>query len=162
MNLGPTIHPTADTNYSPHYSPTIHPTADTNVGRISVLRSWSEQRAWGSSSALLCSQRQALYYHAHCLSVVSICGIESESYYLQIAEHKHPNNISGTRALKISFLRVLALQGVMFQTLSSRSQGLVFQKPTHRLGWKPFQVILCRHFPELTFQRLVSTLNPQI
>ena len=52
-----------------------------------------------------------------CRSVVSICGIESEFYYLQIAGHKHPNSISDTRALEISFLLVQALQGaVLFNT----------------------------------------------
>lgn len=54
----------------------------------------------------------------HCLSVVSICGIESEFYYLQIAGHEHPNSISGARALEISFLLVQALQGInIFHTL---------------------------------------------
>lgn len=55
----------------------------------------------------------------HCLSVVSICGIESEFYYLQIAGHKHPNSISGARALEISFLLVQGLQGPTSFTLFS-------------------------------------------
>lgn len=80
-------------------------------GMLPRLR--SEHRDQDSSPGLLSSKSNSASPRPH-LSVVSICGIESESYHLQIAGHKHPNSISGTRALKISFLRGGALQGPTF------------------------------------------------
>lgn len=81
--------------------------ADMDLGRtlltpIQTLRSWSD-RGTGIPAQVCPALSQPLNYHPPCLSVVSICGIESESYCLQIAGHQLPNSISGTGPWKSHF-----------------------------------------------------------
>lgn len=77
-----------------------------------TVRSWSD-RGTGIPAQVCPAPSQPLYYHPPCLSVVSICGIESESYCLQIAGHKLPNSISGTGPGNLISTRP-ALQGWVF------------------------------------------------
>lgn len=94
----------------------------------------------------------------HCLSVVSICGIESEFYYLQIAGHKHPNSISGARALEISFLLVQVLQGPTFFTLFSIT-GTDCLRPAHgEVVPDPFCVLLQESDLSLIFQNFSDVI----
>lgn len=94
----------------------------------------------------------------HCLSVVSICGIESEFYCLQIAGHKHPNSISGARALEISFLLVQVLQGPTFFTLFSIT-GTDCLRPAHsEVVPDPFCVLLQESDLSLIFQTFSNVI----
>lgn len=99
----------------------------------------------------------------YCLSVVSICGIESEFYCLQIAGHKHPNCISGPRALEISFLLAQALKGAMCFHIPLRILGTVLQRPTRWVGAEacrltPLNVNNCL---PLMFSREVRNIIPK-
>lgn len=107
-------------HYSPHYGYLD--------GEIHFPSSWSEKGNRVPAQANSVSVPMLSVTTPSCLSVVSICGIESEFYYLQIAGHKPPNSISGSRALEISFLPIQALREQCVFTFPSRSLGLVFQR----------------------------------
>lgn len=111
----------------------IHSTPDTKVGGVSS-QGHGVSRGTGTQAQVRSASKPKLSITTlYCLSVVSICGIESEFYYLHIVGYKHPNSISGTRAPEISFLLVWALQGALFfHTL--QILGNVLPEVTHWLA----------------------------
>lgn len=127
-------------HYSPHYGYLD--------GKSHFPSSWSKKGDRVPAQANSVSVPMPSVTTPSCLSVVSICGIESEFYYLQIAGHKPPNSISGSKALEISFLPIQALREQCVFTFPSRSLGLVFQRTARGFGEHTVQSTLSSHFWE--------------
>ena len=90
---------------------TVHGVAKSQ--KISFPGSWSKRFEPGSALPLSQSALSPPFAAAQLSPFEEL----NQFYYLQIAGREHPNSISDTRALEISFLLVQALQGaVLFHT----------------------------------------------